>query len=220
MVLEILQVLGLFALAIVAVLGWFIARRWDRERFIREQKTWHYSSLDDTITQSIQAINGLVTLNDIDWDSTENVDALVMRVILTGLPYISREAFDRIFEVEEPENTVSDEDTKKGLEAFAGMLLLEATYTLQELKREFRLGTKDLLELVVPDDVAKALSDLGTQLQGGLDAIGVAALLRHAGLEEATDKFDVTKWRDMVFDSYDAFEKARRADMARMLRRK
>ncbi len=228
MVLDILQVVGLFALAVVAVLGWFVARRWERERFLREQKSWQYSSLDDTINRMIQAIDGLVTLDSIDWETAENLDALIMRVMGTGLAYISREAFDRVFEETEEEGKVSDEEAKEvsdeeakeGLKALAGLLSLEATYTLQELKQEFRSGTRDLEELGVPDTARKAMFDLGSRLQEGLSAIGVAALLRHAGLEEAVDKLDVGRWRDKVAESYKAFVSARQADMARMLPRR
>ncbi len=220
MVLDILQVVGLFALAVVAVLGWFVARRWERERFLREQKSWQYSNLDDTINRMIQAIDGLVTLDSIDWETAENLDALIMRVMDTGLAYISREAFDRVFEETEEEGEVSDEEAKEGLKALAGLLSLEATYTMQELKQEFRSGTRDLEELGVPDTVRNAMFNLGSRLQEGLNAIGIAALLRHAGLEEAMDKLDVGKWRDNVAESYKAFVSARQADMARMLRRR
>lgn len=221
MVLDILQVVGLFALAVVAVFGWFVARRWERERFLREQKSWQYSSLDDTINRSIQVIDGLVTLDSIDWESAENLDALIIRVMGTGLPFISREAFDRIFEEpQEQEEEVEAEVTKENIKSYAGVLSLEATYALQELKGEFRSGTKDLEEMGVPADVRNAMFDLGNRLQEGLNAIGVTAFFRYVGLEEAIDKLDVGKWRDRVSESYKAFEKARQADMARMMHRR
>ncbi len=224
MVLETLQVIGLFALALVAVLGWFVARRWERERFVRREKTGLHSYLDDTITEAIQIIDGLATLDSIDWDSDAKADALLLRVMGTRLLFVSREAFEWL--LPSPDELMEEDDsarwellTKEQLKAFSAILALEGNYKLNELQKDFGSNVRDLLVLGVSGSMRKALAEIADELQGGISALGVRGFLEFVGMEGAAEKFDLSKWRDSVNDRYKAFRKASEEDVASMLGR-
>ncbi len=224
MVWEVLQAVGLFTLAFVAVLGWFVVRRWERERFLRRERTALHSYLDDTITEAIQIIDGLATIDSIDWDSDAKVNALLLRVLGTRLPFVSREAFEWLLpspdDLIEENNSVKKELGKEELEAYSGMLALEGNYTLNELQKELRSNIRDLLGLGVSDSMRTTLADITNELQAGIGSLGIRAFFEFVGMEGAVEEFDLGKWRDRVNESYMAFRKASDADIAKMLGRR